>query len=154
MKYLLIKLKPKGPYHIGEREGWLEGTKHHVPSDTLFSALGHCYLLLYGQKELDTLLTSFREKDPPFLISSAFPYFDQTLFFPVPKNQIPKERKSFNPFASLVSIKFQSETSACSLSDRITFKVVRYGELTPGFNNDSRASRAVLGYESGDRLFV
>lgn len=90
MKYTLIKLKPKGAFHIGERENWREGSKTYIPSDTLFSALCHCYMLLYG--EVDSLLKGFFERNPPFLISSAFPYQQGNYFLPVPKNQIPKEK--------------------------------------------------------------
>jgi len=90
MKFTVIKLIPKGPFHIGERENWREGSKTYIPSDTLFSALCHCYMLLYG--EVDSLLKGFFEGKPSFLISSAFPYQHGNYFFPVPKNQIPKEK--------------------------------------------------------------
>jgi CRISPR-associated protein Csm4 len=92
MKFTVVKLKPKGAFHIGERENWREGSKTYIPSDTLFSALCHCYMLLYG--EADSLLKGFLEGNPPFLISSAFPYWKDKYFFPVPKNQFPKEKKA------------------------------------------------------------
>ncbi|HID92743.1 MAG TPA: type III-A CRISPR-associated RAMP protein Csm4, partial [bacterium (Candidatus Stahlbacteria)] len=50
----------------------------------------HCYNLLYG--DLDNFLRGFLEGMPPFLVSSAFPYWQDNYFFPVPKNQIPKEK--------------------------------------------------------------
>lgn len=90
MKFTVVKLKPKSPFHIGEREGWREGSKAFISSDTVFSALCHCYRLLYG--EVDSLLKGFLENNPPFLISSAFPYWQDNYFFPVSKNQIPKEK--------------------------------------------------------------
>jgi CRISPR-associated protein Csm4 len=88
MKFIVVKLKPKGSFHIGEREGWREGSKVYIPSDTLFSALCHSYLLLYG--EVESLLKNFLDGKPPFLLSSAFPYWKDRFFFPVPKNQVPK----------------------------------------------------------------
>lgn len=91
MRLTAIKLRPKGPFHIGERENWREGSKTYIPSDTIFSALCHSYLLLYG--EVDSLLRDFIAGSPPFLISSAFPYRQQDYFFPVPKNQIPKNKE-------------------------------------------------------------
>ncbi len=91
MKFTVVKLKPKGPLHIGDRENWREGSKYYIPSDTLFSAICHSYLLLYG--ELDTLLKGFVDGTPTFLISSAFPYSGENYFFPVPKNQIPKNKE-------------------------------------------------------------
>jgi CRISPR-associated protein Csm4 len=90
MKFTVIKLKPKGPFHIGERENWREGSKIYIPSDTIFSALCHSFLLLYG--ELNSLLKDFISGNPPFLISSAFPYWQNQYFFPVPKNQFPKDK--------------------------------------------------------------
>ncbi|MBC7348978.1 MAG: type III-A CRISPR-associated RAMP protein Csm4 [Candidatus Aminicenantes bacterium] len=90
MEYLRIKLKPKSFLHLGEREGWLEGSKIHIPSDTLFSALCHYHLLLYG--EVDTFIQAFRS-NPPFLLSSAFPFWDDEYYFPLPKNQLSKEKE-------------------------------------------------------------
>lgn len=90
MEYLRIKLKPKSFLHLGEREGWLEGSKVHIPSDTLFSALCHVHLLLYG--EVETFIQAFKS-DPPFLLSSAFPFWDDDYYFPLPKNQLTKEKE-------------------------------------------------------------
>jgi len=90
MKFTIAKLKPKGPFHVGERESWYEGSKPFFSSDTLFSAICHCYYLLYGK--LDNLLEGFLEGKPPFLVSSAFPYWQDNYFFPVPKNQIPQDK--------------------------------------------------------------
>jgi len=90
MEYLRIKVKPKSFLHLGEREGWLEGSKIHIPSDTLFSALCHCHLLLYG--EVETFIQAFKA-DPPFLLSSAFPFWDDEYYFPLPKNQLTREKE-------------------------------------------------------------
>lgn len=86
MRYLAVKLIPKSFIHLGEREKWLEGSRVHIPSDTLFSALCHCFLLLYG--EVEDLLQGFISGDAPFLISSAFPWWDGDFYFPLPKNQL------------------------------------------------------------------
>uniref|UniRef100_A0A7C6A820 CRISPR system Cms protein Csm4 n=1 Tax=candidate division WOR-3 bacterium TaxID=2052148 RepID=A0A7C6A820_UNCW3 len=90
MKFTLCKLKPKGPLHLGEREGWLEGSNTFIHSDTLFSGFCHAFQLLY--KDLENHLKEFEINNPPFLISSAFPYWRDTLYFPTPKNQLPKEK--------------------------------------------------------------
>jgi len=91
MEYLLVKLKPRSFFHIGEREGWFEGSKIYISSDTIFSALCHCHLLLYN--EVDSFIESFCSSEPPFLISSAFPYWDSNLYFPLPKNQFIRDDK-------------------------------------------------------------
>ncbi len=90
MKYLGIKLKPKSSLHLGQRENWLEGSLPFIHSDTLFSALCHCYLLLYGSLDdfLKKFLSDHPNAVPPFLISSAFPYRGNDLFFPLPANQV------------------------------------------------------------------
>lgn len=93
MKLTICQFRPKGPLHLGEREGWLEGTNTFIHSDTLFSAFLNAFLLLFGKKELENLIGKFKNYEPPFLISSAFPYWQESLFFPVPKNQISIEKK-------------------------------------------------------------
>ncbi|MCX7974342.1 MAG: type III-A CRISPR-associated RAMP protein Csm4 [Candidatus Aminicenantes bacterium] len=90
MKYLGVRLKPKSFLHLGDREGWLEGSRVHIPSDTLFSALCHCHLLLYG--EADSFIDAFKGAEPPFIFSSAFPYWGSELYFPLPKNQLAKDK--------------------------------------------------------------
>ncbi|MEO0025997.1 MAG: type III-A CRISPR-associated RAMP protein Csm4 [candidate division WOR-3 bacterium] len=87
-------LKPKGPLHLGQREGMREGTETVIHSDTLFSALCHSFLLLYGRAELERFLAAFGST-PPLLISSAYYHCQDRFYFPVPHNQIPvgKEQK-------------------------------------------------------------
>lgn len=86
MRYLVIKLKPRSFIHLGDREGWLEGSRICISSDTLFSALCHVHLMMYG--EVDSFISAFKEPEPPFLFSSAFPFWGKDLYFPVPKNQL------------------------------------------------------------------
>jgi len=86
MKYLAVKIKPESSFHLGEREKWSEGSRTYFPADTIFSALCHAYLLLYG--EVDHFINEFIENAPPFLLSSAFPCTkDDDYFFPLPKNK-------------------------------------------------------------------
>jgi len=84
MKFLAVKIKPRSSFHLGEREEWREGSKTYIPADTLFSALVHCYQLLYGDANI--FIEQFRE-DPPFLLSSAFPFWMDDFYFPLPKNK-------------------------------------------------------------------
>ncbi|MDH7513893.1 MAG: type III-A CRISPR-associated RAMP protein Csm4 [Clostridiales bacterium] len=94
MKYLVVKIRPKSSFHLGEREQWYEGSKVHLPADTLFSALCHCYLLLNG--EVESFVRQFRSDEVPFLISSGFPFWYEDYYFPLPKNKFlsPDEMKS------------------------------------------------------------
>lgn len=80
----VCKLEPKAHFHLGEKEAILEKTSDYIHSDTLFSAICNAYRLLYGNEELRVLLEEFKHNEPPFLISSAFPYADEILTFPLP----------------------------------------------------------------------
>ncbi len=81
---LLVKLRFRAPLHIGSSTLGEEDTYDYAPSDTLFSALCHAYLAAFGTGELEGLLARFK-KEPPFLVSSAFPYHDDILFLPMPR---------------------------------------------------------------------
>ncbi len=94
MKFIVCRLKPKGPLHLGEREAWREGSAEFIHSDTLFSAFCHCYQLLYGKDELEDLLNLFCSPKPPFYFSSAFPLWQGDYYFPVPKNQLPTTKEA------------------------------------------------------------
>ena len=87
-------LKPRGPFHVGEREGMREGSGVFIHSDTLFSALCHSYLLLYGKAELECFLAAENGADPPLVLSSAFPYWKGKHYFPVPRNFTPRDKEA------------------------------------------------------------
>lgn len=88
----LVKLSPLSSLHLGTREQVPESSGEFIRSDTLFSALCHCLLLLYGPVRLQEMLCLFLSGKPPFLVSSAFPRRGDTLYFPLPKNQLPVSR--------------------------------------------------------------
>lgn len=92
MKIKICKLTPKSSLHFGIREGFLEETEIYIHSDTLFSAFCNSYLLLYGRSELEVFLSKFISGNFPFVISSAFPYKEETFYFPIPENQIPRTK--------------------------------------------------------------
>ena len=84
MKALAVKLKPRGPFHFGERGVGIEETEALAHSDTIFSALCWAWTLLFGEAELEKLLGRFLDGRPPFLISSGLPYAGEVLFLPRP----------------------------------------------------------------------
>ena len=61
MKLLRIKLKPSGSFLTD----W--------SSDTLTGALLWAYYRRFGSAALSSLITSFRQNEPPFVLSSGFP---------------------------------------------------------------------------------
>ena len=79
---IVAKLQFLSPLHVGEVGIGLEGCLDYVPSDTLFSGLCHAWLRLYGREALEDLLAQFAKGIPPFLLSSAFPYYADYAFFP------------------------------------------------------------------------
>jgi CRISPR-associated protein Csm4 len=87
-------LKPRGPFHVGEREGMREGSGVFIHSDTLFSALCHSYLLLYGKADLERFLAAENGVDPPLVLSSAFPYWKGKYYFPVPRSFTPRDKEA------------------------------------------------------------
>lgn len=91
MEISICKLSPKSPIHLGKKEGVLESTELILHSDTIFSAFCNVYRLIYGNDKLDDLITKFLNK-PLFLISSGFPFKEDILLFPIPKNIIFKEK--------------------------------------------------------------
>lgn len=100
---VLYRLHFRSPLHIGERGVGLEETRTSVPADTLFSALCSAWRWLYGADSLQSdLLAPFADgQSPPFLLSSAFPFAGEMLFFPkpivslsAPKEEHPKKLRA------------------------------------------------------------
>jgi len=79
-------MKPKSPFHLGEKGIGIEKVAPYAHSDTIFSALCLSYLYIYGRDELEELLKQFINRQPPFLISSIFPLYNdgesKIFFFP------------------------------------------------------------------------
>lgn len=120
MKCLVVKLKPKSSFHLGDREQWREGSKVFFPADTLFSALCHCHQLLYG--EVESFLDGFLQGDPPFLLSSAFPMWDGDYFFPLPKSAFldPEEYEQLKTYLN----QFYPAANSCQVV-KIKFKEIK-----------------------------
>ncbi|MEM2001874.1 MAG: type III-A CRISPR-associated RAMP protein Csm4 [Candidatus Methanomethylicaceae archaeon] len=87
-RFKLIKLKPRAPFHLGERGVGLEETSEIVHSDTIFGALCWCWTLYTG-RSAEEFLQPFLEDKPPWLLSSAFPYVGDVLFVPRPLGDLP-----------------------------------------------------------------
>ena len=92
VKYIAYKLLFKSGLHIGEREEFYESSEKVIHSDAIFSAFVNGYNLLYGKDKTDELIRETL-KNPPFIISSTFPFYNKEgenyYFFPLPKDQIP-----------------------------------------------------------------
>lgn len=79
------QLRFPGGLHIGTRGVDLEEAGSGIPSDTLFSAIVDAWSRTGG--DVPAFIQPFLEGDgfdPPFLLSSAFPYVGELRFYPLP----------------------------------------------------------------------
>jgi len=145
IEFTVCKLKPKGPLHLGSREAGEEETEEYIHSDTLFSAICNCYRLLYGKKKLESMLQLFREYRFPFLISSAFPFIDETFLFPLPKN---KNLKLLDEPDKFKKIEF--------VSDEIFKRVIKNEDISKFLNEDNliQDKRVLMHYKSKKKKFI
>lgn len=67
-------LKARSPFHFGVGGGGVGEVSPWPHADTLFAALCLELQALYGTAVLRDFLSPFRDKQPPLLLSSAFPY--------------------------------------------------------------------------------
>ena len=72
---------PQG-LHLGTRAVSLEEAGVHIPSDTLFAALVDIWSRAGGDPS--AWIRPFVNGEPPFLLTSAFPFAGQVRFYPVP----------------------------------------------------------------------
>lgn len=92
MRVAVYKLKFPHGVHVGKHGIGTEGVRLTISADTLFSALLSSWISL--GKDPDPWISqfphtsngNFSAADPPFLLTSAFPYFGGILFFPKPKD--------------------------------------------------------------------
>lgn len=107
MKTFMLK------FHRSARFGELglgeESVSPILHSDTLFNAICNAWVALFGVDELESLLDDFKSGDPPFLVSSAFPYtcVDSKFFLFLPFPQ-PFLKRKLEPlqWKKLKKIKF------------------------------------------------
>ena len=81
--YVTYYLNFRSSLHLGRRGVGLETTEISIPADTLFSAICQTWRTFYGETHLTSFLDQY-ERGEPFLLTSAFPFADNTRFFPKP----------------------------------------------------------------------
>ncbi len=108
--------------HIGTQGFGTEGVRPTIPADTLFSAFLSSWVRLGGDPEAwaehfpRTEGGTFHPADPPFLLTSAFPFAGDVLFFPRPVEWRPsgldfQEAKAWKKVEYLSEGAFRSLTS-------------------------------------------
>lgn len=90
MRVTIYKLKFKSGFHLGDVGIGTESVRPTIPADTLFAALLTAWNRLgknpahWANAFPRTRDGTTENADPPFLLTSAFPYAKGTLFFPKP----------------------------------------------------------------------
>lgn len=94
---LEVRMKPKGPFHIGERGIGYEGAMDFIPADTIFASICANWAMMFGENEMVTDLLADGRPDwtPPFLLSSAFPFAGSVKFYRKPLLPSPEEGKQW-----------------------------------------------------------
>lgn len=94
---LVYRLRPRAPFHFGERGVGLEASERIFRSDSLFSAIVSAVRELEGANEAEALLSPFLDerREPPFLVSSCFPFVADVLLLPRPflRPNLPRDPK-------------------------------------------------------------
>ena len=70
--------------HVGARGLDVEETRIAIPADTLFSALVSAWRISGRDPDVFTAPFVTRPAEPPFLLTSAFPFAGQVRFYPAP----------------------------------------------------------------------
>lgn len=79
MAFDILRMEFLTPLHLGQEGDSVETVEECAHSDTLFSAICHAWLKIYGKEDLERLLEAFLKAgdegvEPPFSFSSAFPF--------------------------------------------------------------------------------
>lgn len=91
----IVKMNFIRPLHLGQESDAVEAVEQMCHSDTLFSAICHSWLKLFGKSDLENMLKAFQQAgddntEPPFCLSSAFPFItiaDEPIYY-LPKPQM------------------------------------------------------------------
>lgn len=130
----IYKLKFSEPVHFGEQGVGNEVVLSYIlHSDTLYSAILDISMKLFPEDE--DILNLVKGK-PPFLLSSAFPYVGDTLYYPRPLSKFPlKERLEPSKWKKLKNAKF--------INERIFDKWIKGEEL-----EDADVNEIIEGWDS------
>lgn len=83
MQVEVWKISGSGGFHFGRHGLGQEETLTTMPSDSLFAALVNRLAVSAGA-DVDSFMQPFNDNEPPFALSSTFPFAGSVLFFPVP----------------------------------------------------------------------
>lgn len=79
------KITGPGAFHFGRQGLGQEETGLHMPSDSLFAALVNRLAVMQGGQAVEAFMQPFLAGEPPFALSSTFPFAGDVRFFPLPQ---------------------------------------------------------------------
>lgn len=80
-------------FHFGEHGLGQEETAESLGADSLFAAMIARLVELEGEPAVEDFMRAFQDGNPPFVLSSTFPYAGHVLFFPLPASSVLKPGK-------------------------------------------------------------
>jgi CRISPR-associated protein Csm4 len=134
------KLNFISPLHIGMRGVGYEETEEIIHSDTLFSSLMNLWGDFY-EDNIEELCNN-----PPFVISSCFPYKKDTYFFPRPMVQIGKHSEDD------IDPKIGKRLKKTKYISKTLFEKVLQGEEIGLPTEDNTLQKGKFWFEKQDKL--
>lgn len=103
-------------FHFGLHGLGQEETGVTMPSDSLFAALVARLIALEGTQAAEAFVSQFLNEEPPFVLSSTFPFAGKVRFFPLPTRSLYHETDTVRS-KDLKRTKYVSESLFRTLLD-------------------------------------
>jgi CRISPR-associated protein Csm4 len=151
MNCLLYQLRFNTPVHFGSPDSALSlyTSEDHFRADTLFSALGHTALQLYGEEGLNKLVSM--AKNGTLLLSDSMPWAGSQYYLPKPcfaaqsDRELPADqRKAVKKLAWIPAERMEEYCAAMKTGDLFSCDPVSFGKA-------SEVTKAMIP-EQGDTL--
>ena len=139
MQVEVWKISGSSGFHFGRHGLGQEETLTTMPSDSLFAALVNRLAVGSGGAAVDDFAKPFAENDPPFVLSSTFPFAGGVLFFPVPFAAV-GETANKDDAKKYKRIQYVSE--------KIFHQLIEGGNLADVYENAQKLGETVLLDES------
>lgn len=158
MNYFLYQLQFKGPVHFGRSSSALSlgSAEGHFRADTLFSALCHTALQLYGQNGLERLIAM--TQGGALRLSDSMPWKDEVFFLPKPyytaqtSGELPAEKRkaikklAWIPVADFADYCSAIKTGAFFDAESVSFGIVSERTMAEVPENDDTRPYSVGQY--------
>jgi CRISPR-associated protein Csm4 len=96
-------------FHFGEHGLGQEATAIAMPSDSLFAALVARLAVAQGSQQVAEFVAPFLRQEPPFVLSSTFPFAGPVRFFPAPAGGARSGQQAESSAKALKKIRYVSE---------------------------------------------